>query len=300
MQTSEATNTAKQHDDEQTIVDVQAAGKNTEQVDLSRRRLFSWGAGSHRNKMPERSSENVEKHDDVVVQQPVNEEGVEPSENDAVVIEAITVIDLLAKYIYETSTKGQLTCYQDLPQLLRNYEESLRVIVSCEQTDHNDKLEWMQISTVGELNDEEVQVVVNLALYVMMRQADDICYLVEVVGKKDRYYYDNRVITTNYARMLVLMADEQHWQTLAEMTRFECKTYPRPYSVMLLQESPFNLSVPEVEIALKALSDQPQCEDIKQVCASNGALYLYSQTYMVEALAQSLCEWIEVGQFDNP
>lgn len=300
MQTSETINTAKQHEDEQVFVDAQAAKGNTEQVDLSRRRLFAWGARNNLNKVSSRhSGENVDGHEGVVVQRSVDEEGVEFSGDGVVAVQAITVIDLLAKFISETSSKGQLTCYQDLPQLLRNYEEPLHVIVACEQAESDDGVEWEQVSTLCELDDAKAQEIVDLALRAMM-QADNTCHFIEVAGKKDRYYYDSRLITANYVRMLVLMADEQHWQTLAEMTRFECKTYPRPYSVLLLQESPFNLSAQEVEMALDVLSNQQQCGDIKRVSASNGALYLYSQAYMVEALAQSLCEWIEVGQFDNP
>ena len=40
-------------------------------------------------------------------------------------------------------------------------------------------------------------------------------------------------------------------------------------------------------------------QDIKSVEASNGARYLFSDTYMVLGYAKGLCEWVEVGQFEK-
>jgi len=55
-----------------------------------------------------------------------------------------------------------------------------------------------------------------------------------------------------------------------------------------------------VEQRVAALLQDPGYDDIRQIRASTGALYLYSEQYLKGDLARSLVDWQEVGQYENP
>ncbi|MCX8012867.1 MAG: hypothetical protein N3A02_01080, partial [Rectinema sp.] len=77
-------------------------------------------------------------------------------------------------------------------------------------------------------------------------------------------------------------------------------TYPRPTDAREFLGAPFNFTERDLSNTLERLLQSAEYDDIRTCHASNGALYLYSSRYMGEAYAESLAEWIEVGQKENP
>ena len=124
--------------------------------------------------------------------------------------------------------------------------------------------------------------------------------IVELKGDKHKYYYSNQKISANYARMLFTMEERDICTTIAEITRFECKTYPRPYPVQSLRNLPYCYTPEQINAALEQIKHKAQLQDIQPVYASNNALYLFSTQFMSQAYARGLCEWIEVEQYENP
>lgn len=124
--------------------------------------------------------------------------------------------------------------------------------------------------------------------------------ITQLKGKKTCYFYSTQTMAHNYAKMLVLLEERDTCNTIAELVRFECKIYPRPYQLEMLRHLPFCYTDSQIKIALDLMKNTPEYQDIQPVYASNGATYLFSTELMEPRYAQALCEWIEVEQFDNP
>jgi hypothetical protein len=114
------------------------------------------------------------------------------------------------------------------------------------------------------------------------------------------YVYSETYMTRNYAELLVRMEAKDPLVTISETVREESRVYPRPTAVELFREPIFDIGVSEIETHIADMLEQPEYKDIKEVVASNGARYLYSDLYMSEALARSTAEWLEVEQYENP
>lgn len=121
-----------------------------------------------------------------------------------------------------------------------------------------------------------------------------------LAGKQTRYYYSSNVMTENYARMLMLVAEDDTCQLIAQVVRFESETYPRPYKLNMLTKMPYLLAKEQMDTALELMEKTPEYQDIGRVVASNDEPYLYSNRFMSYGRAKGLCEWIEVEQFENP
>ncbi|MBK5143347.1 YdhW family putative oxidoreductase system protein [Budviciaceae bacterium BWR-B9] len=119
-------------------------------------------------------------------------------------------------------------------------------------------------------------------------------------GTQDDYYYSTRSISVNYANMCVLVVEKDICRTIAQAVRFECETYPRPYKVAMLAQSPYFFEPQQIEAALTSIDTHPDYADIRPVASSDGQAYLFSERFMSYGKAYGLCEWLEVEQFQNP
>ncbi|WP_436858506.1 YdhW family putative oxidoreductase system protein [Citrobacter tructae] len=121
-----------------------------------------------------------------------------------------------------------------------------------------------------------------------------------VHGSQDDYYFSTQTMTANYADMCVQVVEKDICRAIAQAVRFDCQTYPRPYKVAMLEQSPYGFDPQQIETALAAIETHPDFADIRPVAASNDALYLFSERYMSYGKAYGLCEWLEVEQYQNP
>jgi|GEM_PF-2011353 hypothetical protein len=124
--------------------------------------------------------------------------------------------------------------------------------------------------------------------------------LKKIRGKEDTYYFSDQSMTEAYAVHLFRIEERDPLKLVAETVRDESNLYPRPTDVRVFLGSPFNFSEQYLADVLKQLSLHQEFADIRSCNASNGALYLYSSRYLGDAYAQSLAEWMEVGQKENP
>ena len=115
--------------------------------------------------------------------------------------------------------------------------------------------------------------------------------IVFIKGEKDRYFYSNRYMTDNYARIAMLV-EEKNWpHTIAEMVRFNCKTYPASTAYTYFMEHPYYLTRPQLERALAQVFRDPQYADIAMVNAANGEPYLYSRLFFTDRYGKALADY---------
>lgn len=145
------------------------------------------------------------------------------------------------------------------------------------------------------LTDEELDV-----LLMQIRAEEQSSDIVEIAQQDTCFYYSDRYMSHNYARILIFTHEQDACATLAQTVRFECETYPRPFKAGMLALHPYGFDDDKIASTLRFLADTEAYQDIHQVEASNGAIYLYSDRYMSVGKAQGLCEWIEVEQYENP
>lgn len=125
-------------------------------------------------------------------------------------------------------------------------------------------------------------------------EADDACSTIKKIqGKKDIYYYDNDVMTDNYAMIAALIEDKDIPRTIAEMVRWNGKTYPSPTPVAYFTRTPYNLTDPQLKIALDQLPRDPAYSDIKTFVSELGTDFLYSEQVMSLRYARSLADRAE-------
>jgi hypothetical protein len=116
----------------------------------------------------------------------------------------------------------------------------------------------------------------------------------------DRYLYSRQHMTESYATLLARVAADDPLAALAETVRDESRIYPRPTDVRLFLEPPFSLKREEVTVLVERLLQTEEYSDIKQIEASTGAVYLYSERHLKKGSAKSMVQWEEVESYMNP
>lgn len=119
-------------------------------------------------------------------------------------------------------------------------------------------------------------------------------------GAKTSCFFSNKYMTKSYALLLARINEKDLLTLVAETVREESRIYPRPTDIRIFSGEPFFLSKEELEEILNQINNRADFADIKEVKASNGAVYLYSEKYMNKNYARSLAEFVEVIQPEIP
>lgn len=133
-----------------------------------------------------------------------------------------------------------------------------------------------------------------------LKEREDYSDIYTIKGASSIYLFSDKYITYNYAQMMVKVEEKDLINLIVETVRHESKTYPRPTDARLFSYNPFKFTREQFSDILAQLKTKKEYEDIKETRASNGALYLYSDKFMVKAHAASLAEWVEVERDQNP
>ena len=112
-------------------------------------------------------------------------------------------------------------------------------------------------------------------------------------------YYSMRSLSGTYAGILVRKG-ENPLPLLAHVVRENSRLYPRPVSLDIFRESPFDLTREEVEDCLERMREQREYQDVAQTTTSIGTVFLYSREHLDPDYASMLAEWSDVGQANNP
>jgi len=112
-------------------------------------------------------------------------------------------------------------------------------------------------------------------------------------------FYSSQFMTESYTRML-LQKETDLLLLIAEVVRENSAVYPRPVSLDLFRDSPFNLTQDQLQGYLEQMAKEEVYRDIKQMTTSTGNVFLFSSLHLEPDYASMLAEWFDVGQFNNP
>ena len=107
-------------------------------------------------------------------------------------------------------------------------------------------------------------------------------------------------MTRHYAELDSMIQEKDILHTIATVARSDSSLYPRPTQFSKLEDTPFWMTEDELLGAQARFRFEPQYADIEVVEASNGKKGFFSTKYMSRTYAQSLIEWIEVEEDENP
>lgn len=160
-----------------------------------------------------------------------------------------------------------------------------------------------KFTPISELSSEpfSLEAEAALALLTEMRGDDEFADIVVLRSEKaGDFVYSSRLISDNYAEMMLLKEECDPVRTIIHMVRTECRVYPRPCDLRLFGVAPFSMAEADINAAVDAVLASPDGSDIGIITASTGQRYLYSTKYMGRDWAESLVEWEEVGRHENP
>ncbi len=103
-----------------------------------------------------------------------------------------------------------------------------------------------------------------------------------------------------YAKLMAQIEENDVKGLIAKTVREDSKVYPRPTDIKVFNKSPFYLKDDVLFNVLEQMKEDEEYKDIKEVKASNGALYLFSDEYMEKDHAIGLTEWVEVIRKETP
>lgn len=135
------------------------------------------------------------------------------------------------------------------------------------------------------------------ALLTSLKEDEKCSDIKEVKGDKDIYFYSAEFMSDNYARIAVLVDEKDMAKTIAEMVRWNAKTYPCPTPIYYFNNSPYFYTDPQIDRALDKIKKSEEYNDILELTTGNNVRYIYSTLHMSEKYARSLAEGVEFGEF---
>lgn len=109
-------------------------------------------------------------------------------------------------------------------------------------------------------------------------------------GKKDRYYYSTLNMSDNYAMIASYVEDKDLVETIAQMVRFNCKTYPAPTPITYFERHPYYATRPQIERAIDLLMNKEEYSDIQRFTNNKGDDFLFSTLHMSYKYANALAK----------
>lgn len=119
-------------------------------------------------------------------------------------------------------------------------------------------------------------------------------------GKEGRYIFSDEDMTLKYAKLMAQIEENDVKGLIAKTVREDSKIYPRPTDTKVFNKSPFYLKDEVLLNVIEQMKDESEYQDIQEVEASNGALYLFSNNHMEKDHAIALTEWVEVIRKETP
>ena len=116
---------------------------------------------------------------------------------------------------------------------------------------------------------------------------------------EEPYFLSSQFMSESYARILIQKRADP-MLLIAEIIRENSAIYPQPVPIDTFKQSPFDLTLEEIEAYLAQMAKRDEYRDIKQTTSSIGTVFLYSTLHLDPGYASMLAEWVDVGQANNP
>jgi hypothetical protein len=124
----------------------------------------------------------------------------------------------------------------------------------------------------------------------------DLAILTSISGRA--LYHSLPLLSRTYASILDRKSSPV--VLIAEEVRRSSAEYPRPVSLDLFEESPFDLTPEQIEAALKCMAASSEFEHVSFTTTSTGAVYLFSTRYLERPYAAFLAERADTWLLLNP
>lgn len=121
--------------------------------------------------------------------------------------------------------------------------------------------------------------------------------IMRIKGQKGTYFYSNNSMTDNYAMIAALVVEKDLAHTVAEMTRWNAKTYPAPTPMDYFTRHPYYMTIPQLERVRKELQMDEKYSDIGEVITGNNKVYFHADPPMSKRYATALAEDTEQGEY---
>jgi hypothetical protein len=157
---------------------------------------------------------------------------------------------------------------------------------------------WLLNHPVGNLSREDMQAL--LDTIGSLDAPTELNTISVVKGRKDTWYYDESIMTVQYAKIASLIEEKDILHTIAVVTRNDSALYPRPSEFQNFKNPPFYFTEDELLGAQARFTLDEQYADIGVVQASNGGKAFYSSRFLSPVYAQALIEKIMVDDPANP
>ena len=102
------------------------------------------------------------------------------------------------------------------------------------------------------------------------------------------YLYFKPLMSHSYARILAVKDNAE--ALVCDQIRENSRIYPRPVPSQMFLEAPFDFDVPTLECLLQSIGRKEENKDIKFTQTSSGTIFLYSDKYLDDDLAEFLAE----------
>src|SRR5699024_2182202 len=94
-----------------------------------------------------------------------------------------------------------------------------------------------------------------MALIKDLEETDEFEDIKTFKGEHSVYLYSEKYITSDYADMMFMVAEENLLKLVASTVRKDAKAYPRPTKVKLFTYSPFKLTMEQIEEILRQMGN---------------------------------------------
>lgn len=93
----------------------------------------------------------------------------------------------------------------------------------------------------------------------------------------------------------LLSTQNNPYEQILDTVRESSRVYPRPVGVFTFEFAPFRIDPTIIQDVLDRIAEDPNAKDIRVTVTSAGTVYLYSSTYLEDAMADFLAEEMDQG-----
>lgn len=109
-------------------------------------------------------------------------------------------------------------------------------------------------------------------------------------GKKGRYFYSDKNMSTNYSMIAALLEDGDECAIVGEMVRFNARTYPSATPLRYFARSPYSWPKEKILSVWGKMKTMPEYSDIEELVNNEDTHFLFSTKYLSRRYAQAISD----------